>query len=131
MAHILLVEDDSEVRRALRLNLEGFGHFVVEAGNGYEAMEALRSVRADVIVMDLVMPERDGLETIMELRRHRPELPIVAMSGGGRIAPGINLSVARRLGATRVFVKPFPVAELDRAVAELTGAGTNGPPGCR
>ena len=129
MAHILLVEDDAEVRRALRLNLEGFGHTVVEAGDGREAMEVLRSVSADVVVTDLVMPEREGLETILELRRHRPGLPIVAMSGGGRIAPGVNLSVALRLGAKRVLVKPFPVAELIRAVADLTGAGSNGPRG--
>ncbi len=128
MAHILLVEDDAELRRALRLNLEGFGHTVAEAGDGREAMEVLRSVRADVVVTDLVMPGKEGLETIAELARDRPEVPVVAMSGGGRIAPGANLAVALRLGARRVLVKPFPVADLNEAVADLTGAGPRRPP---
>jgi CheY-like chemotaxis protein len=128
MANILLVEDDAELRRALRLNLEGFGHTVAEAGDGREAMEVLRSVRADVVVTDLVMPGKEGLETIAELARDRPELPVVAMSGGGRIAPGGNLSVALRLGARRVLVKPFPVADLNQAVADLTRAGPRRPP---
>lgn len=122
MAKILIVEDDSELRRALRLNLEGFGHKVVEAGDGREAMELVASVGADVVVTDLVMPVQEGLQTIVEIRRLHPKLPIVAISGGGRIAPGLNLSVARLLGAKRVLAKPFAVAELERAVVDLTGA---------
>jgi CheY-like chemotaxis protein len=126
MANILLVEDDSELRRALRLNLEGLGHRVVEAGDGREAMVILRSVGADVVVTDIVMPEKEGLETIVELRRQWPELPIVAMSGGGRVAPGLSLLAAQHLGARRVLAKPFPVAELDRAITELTRSGARG-----
>jgi DNA-binding response OmpR family regulator len=129
MANVLLVEDDSELRKALRLNLEEFGHKVVEAGDGREAMLLFRSVGADIVVTDLVMPEKEGLETISEFRRHRPELPIVAMSGGGRIAPGLNLSMALRLGARRVLLKPFPISELDQAVTELTGKGAGGSQG--
>jgi CheY-like chemotaxis protein len=122
MANILLVEDDSELRRALRLNLEGFGHKVVEAADGQEAMELVYSFGADIVVTDLVMPGKEGLEMIVEILRHHPKLPIVAISGGGRIAPGLNLSVARLLGAKRVLAKPFAVAELERAVADLTGS---------
>jgi DNA-binding response OmpR family regulator len=119
MADILLVDDDAELRLGLRLNLERFGHRVAEAGGGRDALEFFRTNAAEVVVTDLFMPDRDGFEIITEMNRKWPYLPIIAMSGGGRLAPGINLRIAARLGAKRVLAKPFSVSELNEAVIAL------------
>lgn len=119
MADVLLIEDDAELRLVLRLNLERFGHRVTEAEGGRDALERVRTQGAEVVVTDLFMPEKDGFEVIMEMKRKWPDLPVIAMSGGGRLAPGINLRIATRLGAKRVLAKPFSVAELNKAVIAL------------
>jgi DNA-binding response OmpR family regulator len=119
MADILLIEDDAELRLGLRLNLERFGHRVAEAAGGRDALEFFCTSAAEVVVTDLFMPDKDGFEIITEMNRRWPNLPIIAMSGGGRLAPGINLRIATRLGAKRVLAKPFSIAELNEAVVAL------------
>lgn len=116
MARILLVDDDDGVRRMLRLTLERADHEVFEASNGREAMERHKEVRPDVIVIDLIMPEKEGLETIQDLRREGVQVPVIAMSGGGKIGADSYLSVARAFGADRVLSKPFRSAELLRDI---------------
>ena len=78
-----------------------------------------RSDPADVVITDIVMPEKEGLETIQELRRDFPGAKIIAMSGGGRIGPKGYLKLAEKLGASRAFAKPFDRMEMVSAVDEL------------
>jgi CheY-like chemotaxis protein len=119
MGRIMVVEDDSAVRQLLREILERQGHEVWDARNGKEAMELYKSSPADLIITNILMPEKEGLETIQELRREDPDIKIIAISGGGQIGPADYLEVARRFGATRTFSKPFDRKELLKTVDEL------------
>ena len=121
MARILLVEDDDAVRVTLRRSLEAAGHEVEDAPNGEVALAAYRRRASDVVVTDLVMPEKNGLEMIMELRRLDPAVKIIAMSGGGRtLGPGqLYLESAKLFGALRVLSKPFTSAALLKALSEV------------
>ncbi len=121
MSRILLVDDDEPFRKMLRLTLTKLGYEVVEAANGKEALRLHAALPADLVITDLVMPEREGLETILELRRQQPTLKIIAMSGGGRINARDFLVIAKVFGASRTFTKPFATADLAAAVAELLG----------
>jgi CheY-like chemotaxis protein len=122
MAHILLMDDSDEIRSLAARVLRREGHTVVEAGNGKEGLRLLREMEADLVITDIVMPEREGLETISEIRRTRPDLPIIAMSGGGAGAAGDYLSIAKALGARRILEKPFGVAQLVGLVREVLDA---------
>jgi CheY-like chemotaxis protein len=120
---ILLVEDDSKLRRVLDLLLTGSGYVVLAAAHGGEALRILGAEPVDLVITDVIMPEKEGVETILAVRRGQPQLPIVAMSGGG-FGPACNyLSFARSAGACRLLEKPFEFSELVDAVGELLGAG--------
>lgn len=121
MARILLVEDDDAVREILRKTLVAAGHEVEEAPNGVVALAAYRRRPSDLVITDLVMPEKDGLEAIMDLRRLDPAVRIIAMSGGGRtLGPGdFYLESARLFGAMRILSKPFTGSALLKAVSEV------------
>lgn len=107
---ILIAEDDEHVRHSLTSILKEVGYSVVEASNGKEVLQDLkRSADFCLLLTDLVMPEMEGLELITHLRRHRPKLPIVAMSG---TFEGTFLSAARLLGAKETLQKPFKRAAL-------------------
>jgi CheY-like chemotaxis protein len=110
MLHILLVDDEAKVRTAHRLMLERAGFEVAEAGDGEEGVRAYRKRQADVVLCDLFMPGRDGLELILELRREFPGVKIIAMSGGGFTGTVDMLPMARSLGAVGVLYKPFAQA---------------------
>ena len=120
MARILLIDDDRLVRQSIRLALTESGHQVDEAENGADGLERAAAAPPDLVITDLIMPEREGIETILALRRIAPGLPIIAMSGGGRIGPGDLLAAAKRLGATTTLRKPFDdvqlMAEIDRVL---------------
>lgn len=103
----------------LRRTLERADHEVYEAANGREALEIRAQVLPDLMVIDLIMPEKEGLETLQDLRRDGIQLPVIAISGGGRIGAESYLSVARAFGASRVLTKPFGAAELLRDIDEL------------
>jgi CheY-like chemotaxis protein len=124
MPRILLVEDDEAVRGVLRKALLSCGYEVEEAANGIAAMAAYRRQPCDLVITDLVMPEKDGLDTIRELRRVNPTVKIVAMSGGaGMLGPGqLYLESARLFGAYRVLAKPFTPSALLTAVRETLNA---------
>jgi len=109
---ILLVDDDDSFRKMLRLTLVKIGYHVVEARDGNEALKLHRDVSPDVVLSDLIMPEKEGLETIRELRRLHPEAKIVAMSGGGRVTATDYLRIAKAMGADRTLAKPFSTDEL-------------------
>ncbi len=122
MAHILVIDDDPVLRRVITLALEGAGHSVLRCENGRKAIEHLAHGPADLLVTDVIMPEMDGVETVRAARRLRPELPILAISGGGSGDPADYLGIARVFGATAVLAKPFRPAELVELVAKLLAA---------
>lgn len=112
MASILLVEDDEQLRSMLRIVLDRAGHEVQEAGNGKEALEIYSRRPTDLIVTDIVMPDKEGLETILEFRRSYPDVKIIAMSGGGRTGAQNYLELAKKLGADHILTKPFSNKEI-------------------
>jgi len=119
MGRILLIEDDHQLRKLFQKKMAGKGYEIIEASNGKEGMERFRDASPDLIITDIVMPEKEGLETISELRKMAPGIKIIAISGGGRISPESYLSTAAFLGARHVFSKPIDWPEMLRAVANL------------
>ena len=107
MANILLVEDEEQLRSMLKIVLESAGHTVQEAGDGREALDSYVRHPADLMVTDIVMPNKEGIETILEFRRNHPGLKIIAMSGGGRNSAQDYLKLAMTFGADYVLTKPF------------------------
>lgn len=116
MANILIIDDEDMVRMVLKQSLEKAGHSVTEAGDGEKGVAALSGAAFDLVITDIVMPRREGIETIIEIRKTAPETPIIAISGGGRIGPENYLDAAVKMGATHVFAKPFDRAELLQTV---------------
>ncbi len=119
MKRILLIDDDQAFLRPLELILRRAGYEVQTANNGTVGLRLFRQESADLVITDLIMPEKEGLETIMALRQIQPDLKIIAMSGGGRVQAGDYLVVAEQLGATRILGKPFTREELLEMVGEL------------
>lgn len=115
MARILLIEDNDPVRALLRENLELEGHTVIEARDGQEGLDLFRQAGADLVITDIVMPEKEGLAVLMELRNAHPPVNVIAISGGGRD----HLATGGLLGAAKVLLKPFPIAVLIAAIDEL------------
>ena len=123
MAHILLIDDDDDVRTMIRLTLVQFGHTVIEARNGREGLALFPHAAADLVITDIVMPEGEGLEVLMALRRHVPPVKVMAISGGGRVSAADYLHMAKAMGAAKVLAKPFSAEVLLAAVNELLAAG--------
>lgn len=119
MTKILVVDDDEQIRRMLRLTFEREGFEVMEAGDGNGALARYAEVPADLVIMDIVMPEKEGIETIMDLRRRYGDVKIIAISGGGRVNPEDYLRWARTFGVQHTFTKPVDRGELLAAVNEL------------
>jgi DNA-binding response OmpR family regulator len=119
MSTILVMDDDEQVRAMLRQALEREGYEVLDAPDGKEGMRLFREQGADLIITDLIMPEKEGLETIMELRRDFPDVKIIAISGGGRVSADEYLDQAYKFGARVILTKPFALEELLDAVREL------------
>lgn len=107
MARILVVDDEPDIRALLETALRIAGHDVVLAIDGNDALARQALTPSDLAIVDIFMPDKEGLETIMELRQQFPRLPIVAMSGGGRSRNQDFLAQAVQLGATRAIAKPF------------------------
>src|SRR6266581_4328527 len=107
MARILVIDDEDVVRRMLRTALELQGHEVIEATQGDEALQMQQAFPPDLVITDILMPGKDGLEVIMALRRQAPRLKVIAMSGGGRFRQIDALETAEMLGAVATVRKPF------------------------
>lgn len=118
MARILVVDDDASMRALVKKILLP-DHEVVEAAGGEEALGVCRAHGADIVITDIIMPDRDGIETILEIRDRWPDTRIVAMSGGGAIDPDERLADARLLGADEVLRKPFGTAQLRQTIDYL------------
>lgn len=121
MKKILLVDDDAAIRSMLSVLLKTETRSFVEASNGMDAQEFLENDSFDLIISDVIMPDCDGIELIMALRRKRPGVPVIIMSGGGRVDASHYLDLAKKLGAVQVFEKPFKTSELQSVVAEELG----------
>ena len=116
MARILLVDDNLDLITAVAELLCGASHAVTTAANGRKALELLEDNAYDLVITDIIMPEMEGIETIMNMRKKYPALKVVAMSGGGRISPEEYLVIARKLGVAQTLTKPFSGKELNEAV---------------
>lgn len=122
MSRILVIDDDEVVRDTLRLILAGAGHQVALAPDGKAGLEAFEALAPDLVITDILMPEKEGMETIGDLRRLAASLPIIVISGGGRIGNMDFLAAARHFGADRSFAKPFEPDEVLEAVSQLLRA---------
>jgi two-component system, chemotaxis family, chemotaxis protein CheY len=109
MATILIIDDDKQVRDLLRQVLEEEGYTVITSHNGEDGLTRYRNQPADLIVLDILMPDKEGLETILDLRREFPQVKIIAMSGGSERAKLNLLDLAKRLGAQCTLHKPFQI----------------------
>jgi DNA-binding NtrC family response regulator len=126
MARILVIDDDGDMRMLLEQTLGSAGHEVMAARDGKEGVRQFRAAPARLVITDLFMPNQEGLETIIQLRKDFPGLPIIAMSG--RTGASTMLSVARRLGAIGILEKPFEADQLMRAVDEAMRSETQSTP---
>ena len=122
MAQILLVDDDDLARFAMCEVLKRAGHKVTEAGNGKLGLTAQASTDFDVIITDIIMPEVEGIEFIIKIREQSPNIPVIAVSGGGRVSQTDYLESAKELGATATLSKPFSEDQLNEKVAECLAA---------
>lgn len=109
---ILLIDDDAALLMLLGSAFDKAGYAVCTALDGRDGMAIFAAVVPDVVVSDIVMPTQEGIETIMAMKKARPDVVIVAMSGGGTIAGDTFLTMARHLGADDVIAKPFRPATL-------------------
>lgn len=122
MAKILIIDDDAAMLETLARMVEGEGHVTVLARNGAEGLRVYRETHPDLVITDIVMPEKEGIETILELRREEPTLSVIAISGAlARKGVGY-LTFAQRLGADEVLAKPFRAADLLRVIDKLLPA---------
>jgi CheY-like chemotaxis protein len=118
MPSILIVDDDATVRDLIVITLKRLGHTVLEAADGTEAMAQFRKHQPDMIITDMVMPDRDGIETIMDLRREGSKVPIIAISGNSTLT-SLYLKTAQQLGALQVLSKPFTLDQLRSVVTSV------------
>lgn len=119
---LLIVDDDPQLLSYLIDALEFSGYTLLQAKNGREALEIAAGQHVDVLLTDLVMPERDGVGLIRQLKERQPELRVVAMSGRSRTDLSVNsLELVRVLGADVVLQKPFTIDELEAAIGQLVG----------
>jgi CheY-like chemotaxis protein len=112
MARILVVDDDSAIRDVARVLLERAGHTVYTAGDGEAAMSSLASRPVDVVLIDIMMPRKEGLETIIELKQQHPEIIVFAMSASGANRGHDFLQTAAKFGADGIIRKPFSADQL-------------------
>lgn len=125
MARVLVIDDELKLRQAVRHMLETASHEVQEAENGRAGLQALQAHRPQIVITDIVMPQKEGLETIMEIRRIAPEVAIIAISGGGRTGNLDFLNLARKFGACATLAKPFRMADLLKAVDDALNTRTS------
>ena len=119
LKNILLVDDEESIRKMVRAVLGEDKYSFAEASNGVEALSLMETQSFDLILTDVIMPDCDGIELVMSVRKKLPGIKVIVMSGGGRVRADHYLNLAEKLGAARVFEKPFNTAELRETVSEL------------
>jgi len=119
MALILIIDDEPQIRSMLKLMLERDGYEVAEAPDGIEGIKIYRQNPADLIITDLIMPNKDGIGTIIDLKKEFPDVKIIAMSGGGLNKPQGYLKGAKKLGAACTLTKPIDRNEMLKAIKDV------------
>lgn len=126
MATILVIDDEKTILTSLKEMLVREGFSVLTAGDGNEGIKLFNDNQVDLVITDIVMPEKEGIETIIEMRKTSPNIKIIAISGGGRGQPEGYLQMAKSLKVEYTFKKPFEQDDLLGAVYELfKGEGTS------
>lgn len=121
MPGVLIVEDDDDLREMLKVTLTKNKYTVLEAADGKEAITKFKPSVTDLVITDIIMPHEEGLKVILKIREIKPDIKIIAISGGGKAGPGSYLNIAKALGANAVFSKPFSINDLLNKVKELAG----------
>lgn len=120
MQKILVVDDESPVRDMIRAMIEPAGYDVIEAGNGIQACDVCKETPVDLIITDIVMPGKNGIDLVMDVKKKYPDIPIIAISGGGGIVGRYDyLEIAKLVGADNILKKPFGMAELRSSVDNI------------
>jgi len=122
MHRILIIDDEPHILLMLKKMLERAGYEIDLASNGKEGLALFQNKPSDLVITDIIMPEKEGLETIREMRRIQSELKIIAMSGGGKISAENYLNTAKIFGASRIIEKPFSQQDMVSTVRELLGS---------
>ena len=126
MRRILIIDDDHHILLMIKKMLERAGYEVDLASNGNEGLELFKKLPVDLVITDIIMPEKEGLETIREMKRLRSDLKIIAMSGGGKVSSDNYLNTARIFGASKILTKPFTQKQMVSAVQVLLGEPSEG-----
>ena len=121
MTRILIVDDDDQIRDILKRMLERSGYEVMEAQNGKKGVASYRSDPCDLVITDILMPEKEGIEMIREMKKEFPDSRIIAMSGGGHVDAKEYLMLAEVLGANRTLEKPISYKDLIDTVKDVLG----------
>jgi DNA-binding response OmpR family regulator len=116
---ILIIEDDFAIRDLILQTLTKAGYEVIGAEDGVEGLNLFRENNPELVITDIVMPQKEGLQTIIELRQASPTVKVIAMSGGGRYSNTDYLKLAQKFGARRTVTKPFMREEMLTAVREV------------
>jgi DNA-binding response OmpR family regulator len=119
MQKILIIDDDEQILKLLARSVELGAFSATTARDGREGQRFLEQESFDLVITDLIMPEREGMETISYIKRVFPSVKIIAISGGGRIGPETYLPAALELGADLAFAKPFAIEDLMAGIRSL------------
>jgi DNA-binding response OmpR family regulator len=125
MAPILVIDDDPQINSLLQEVLEFEGYQVITAQRAIEGLQYLEATTFDLVITDVLMPDKEGLETIREMRQRFPQTKIIAISGGLTKSGVDVLELAKRLGANSVLSKPFDVQDLIKSVRQLLDSGAS------
>ena len=125
MKTVLVVEDDRQMGEMICRAVEAEQWQCLDAANGNEAIRVCENETVDAVVCDLIMPEKEGVETIVEMRQRWPDLPVIAISGGGMRPGEYYLEIARRIGARATLSKPFEPDELIARLRTILGDGSS------
>jgi CheY-like chemotaxis protein len=123
MSRILLVDDNEPFRKALARIVESLGHEAFQAGDGQRALTVLARSEVDMVFTDVFMPDMDGIEFLIRLKEEHPEIPVVAMSGGGAATKDFVLEDAAQLGADETLAKPLTYEMVDEAIRRHLATG--------
>lgn len=121
---ILVIEDDAVLLKSMASHLTQAGAIVAAALDGQSGLDKFRAFEPDLVITDIIMPEKEGIETIMAMKAARPTMPVMAISGGGRIGSSEFLRLALSLGANAAMAKPFRNADLVTRASGLLGSAT-------
>ena len=116
---VIIVDDDHDLRRTLCDFLDSIGYSVQQAADGNNALKLVEEEHPDLVIIDIFMPDKEGISTIMELKNDFPNVKVIAISGGGQIGSSKVLDTAEKLGADAVLGKPFSMDELEVTMEDL------------